>query len=769
MLRGKHAFVIKILGIITAGLMLVVLGLYLEVKDTVQLISPSATVLLEDRYGGFLSESGGRETDELGYWDVPEPLPERIETAFLAIEDRRFYEHPGVDWWAIGRAMWNNLTNSRRQGASTIAMQVARMQGSGTRRTYWAKLCESVTALLLIHKFGHQAVLQQYLELVPQGNRIHGVAYAVRRYFQKPLQDVSWAEAAVLAALPKAPGRMNLYQPEGRTQALARASIILAKLRDNGTLNQEQWQAAQQQLRTLTIPEKETRPEYSYHAILRLEDVLRQQNGKRPRTSFFRPFRATLDLQVQEKVAEITGSAIDHYRPSGAGNIAAMVVEKETGNVVAYVGSDDYGNTKYAGAINYAGVRRSSGSTLKPFIYALGLESGKFTPASLLSDAPFLISLPRGYHQVGNYDGQNFGFMLYRKALTNSRNVPAVHVLMKVGIDHVYEFFRQLGLVENERTAEYYGLGMAIGTLYITLEDLVTAYGVLANEGKAFRLRWFDEEKTEPQEEYWLSQDAARQISLFLSDPLARLPVFSRMGPLGYPFPVAVKTGTSQGFRDAWAVAYSSRYIVGVWMGHPDHTRMNEVSGTDAAQAVKNIMLFLHPEERRGVEEHPFPPPENYTLVQICAPTGRRATDACPEVFPEYFRPGTEPPAQAESFMASFLSQDAKNVSQSSRTGALVPFSLERLFHASITIREPKQGGTFVIDPDTPRAMQTLSLQAQVRPTVHKIVWHVNGKPFEEAAYPYTVRWPLTPGTHTIQARFAHANIISDVVTITVY
>jgi penicillin-binding protein 1C len=760
---------------------------YREVKNTVKFMKPAATALIEDRYGNFLSEGSGNGTAEIGYWEIPEPLPERIKASFLIIEDKRFDQHAGVDWRAVLRALWNNVTSKKRQGASTIAMQVARMQRRGdsaldSERTYWHKFCESITALLLIRKFGHQAVLKQYLEIVPQGNRIHGVSYSARRYFRKPLQDLSWAESAVLAALPKAPGEMNLFREDGRKKAFARAELILTQLYKNGILDDESFSVAQRQLGNLTIPAKETRPQHSYHAILRLEELLRQKSGS---YSYIQPVRACLDLTIQEKVNAFADVAINYYRASGAGNIAVMVVEKATGNVVAYIGSNYYQDEDYAGAINYARVRRSSGSTLKPFIYALGLEINQFSPASLLSDMPILVALPRGYYQIGNYDGRNLGRLIYRKALANSRNVPAIHVLTRVGVEKAYELFRQLGLVDRRKPASYYGVGMAIGTLYVTLEDLVAAYGVLANDGKTFRLRWFEDppgmvalhrEERQYHAEQVMSADVTRQISLFLSDPLARLPTFRRMGVLEYSFPVAVKTGTSQGFRDAWAIAYSSKYVVGVWIGHPDNTRMKEISGMAAAQVVKQIMLFLHPAERRGIAEQTFPPPEGYKLVSICALTGSLATDNCPEVIPEYFRPGAEPVTYQPVVYQLETNQDTMSgiIGQSSPSNnplpsTLSPFAFERLLNTRITIKEPLPGGTFMIDPDTPRALQTLSLRANVTPTVPEIVWHVDGKPFTSASYPYTVRWPLTAGTHTIQARFAHADIASELVTITVY
>jgi len=796
MLRRRPSFKTITL-IVSLSLLLAGLRLYWEIRRDMRLIHLPATALLEDRHGNFLAESGGADAAELGYWTLADDIPARIKAAFLVTEDRRFYQHPGLDARALARAAWHNLTSSRRQGASTIAMQVARMQRAlrppAARRTYWNKLCETIIALGLIRKFGHEAVLKQYLEFAPQGNRMHGVAYAARRYFRKPLRDVSWAEAAILAALPQAPGTLNLYQPAGRQKALTRADLILRLLARHSELDAQDLRAAQRQLANFVMPVKETRPPQSYHAILRLEDILRPDWGHTPLT---KAVRASLDLSVQTPVADIMQTALTQHRAVGVGNGAALVVETATGQVVAYVGSAAYYDSQAAGAINYARVPRSSGSTLKPFIYALGLESGAFTPASLLSDAPLLAALPGGYYQIGNIDGQNLGRVLYRKALANSRNVPAVHVLARVGLERTYEFFRQLGLVTRPGRAGYYGLGMALGTLYVTLEDLVTAYGVLANEGRAFQLQWFADrdfaasfagQRRILAGEQWMTPDVARQITLFLADPFARLPVFARMGPLEYPFPVAVKTGTSQGYRDAWAVAYSAKYVVGVWLGHPAHKRMHEVGGVVAAQIVKDIMFLLHPAERRGVGVTAFPPPAGYSLVNLCVATGRPATPACSEVMPEYFRPGTEPPA-ADITPPVRASQENPAVTSFAPTAearapgaeiawqqnpafaaTLRPFTYEHLLNASVIIQEPRSGGVFVIDPDTPRTLQTVTFRAQVAPQVAHVVWQVDGQPFATTAYPYTVRWPLSPGQHTIQARFAQANIVSDVVTITVH
>jgi penicillin-binding protein 1C len=206
---------------------------------------------------------------------------------------------------------------------------------------------------------------------------------------------------------------------------------------------------------------------------------------------------------------------------------------------------------------------------------------------------------------------------------------------------------------------------------------------------------------------------------------------------------------------------------------------MRGVAGTTAARVVKQIMLDLHPEERRGVAEHPFAPPEGFTLISICAATGALATDQCPEVVPEYFRPGSQPlPSHPAAYSTASIQtgiepalSNTDSFAPALQTFSAVrsPFSFNKLLNASVIIREPAPGAVFVLDPDTPRGAQTLPFQATTSPTIANLVWYVDGEPFSAVPYPYTVRWPLSPGKHSIQARFAHADIVSDVVTITVH
>ncbi len=792
----RTALFSKIAIILSCLCLILIIAVYFEVRNCIVLRSPTPTPFFEDSRGNYISEGWGIDSPK-GYWKPEGEIPQRVKQSVLAIEDKRFYSHSGIDWHAVGRAIYNNITGGPRHGASTIAMQVARMQSPG-KRTYWKKFSEIIIARLLINKYGHEAVFRHYLTLAPQGNRTHGLAYAARRYFRKPLQDLGWAEAALLAAIPKAPGRMNLFSSLGFQDASRRAEIILKLLFRQQKISLEEYRVSRRHLHRLTPPERETRPFHSYHAIMNMEETM----GRDGVSAFHRPVRTTLDLELQNFLAFMSLDVMTRYRPLGAGNIAIIVVEIAgggIGKIRGYLGSEYYYDEHNAGSIDYARTPRSSGSTLKPFIYALGLAERRYTPASVLADLPLHIAHPSGQYLVSNYDTFFLGPLLYRKALANSRNTPAVQVIKGVGLEKTHELFRRAGLERTNNDASYYGLGLAIGGLYVTLEDLVRAYGILASDGCKFTYQWFEhEDEKDPKRGspvQVLPVDAARQITLFLSDPLARAPSFNRMGVLEYPFPVAVKTGTSQGFRDAWAVAWSRRYIVGAWVGHPNNDRMKEINGAAAAQVVKEIMIYLHPDENRGIHENPFPLPRGFGARKICTFSGQLAGDFCPEVLIEYFKPGTEPvsicgvhrqyPVDRRTGMLAAVSTPPSEVELKTFTVLPAEYSawasqkgyaeppmeagaLDLFPRASVEIRNPVDGSRVLMDPETPLRFQTLALRANVTPSVPRITWIVDGKELEPVSYPYVLRWPLELGEHTFQARFPNANVQSEVVTISV-
>jgi penicillin-binding protein 1C len=760
------------------------------------LVAPEPTLLLLDRHGRFLAEIGASEEGEFGYWHL-EALPPRVAAAVLAVEDRRFAYHPGVDPVAVVRALGQNWKSGRRvSGASTVAMQVARMQRPAPR-TWWRKGVEALTALLLTARHGRDAVLAHYLRVVPYGNRIHGIAYAARRYLDKPVEDLSWAETAFLCAIPQAPAHMNPFDPTGRQRAVERGVRILDLLRDTGELDTEEHALALRQIRTLRIPPVKERPLCALHAVLGLERRFAQPDLRRERTRH--PLvRTSLDLDRQDEVAWIAERAVDRWHAGGARNAAVIVLDRRSAEVLAWVGSTDYFNDDAAGAIDYTRVARSPGSALKPFLYALALERGVITPATILDD------IQAGPGGIVNADGRFLGPLLPRVALANSRNVPAAELLSQLGLGAGYSFLAELGLHDGRTAARRYGLGLAIGGLPVTLERLVTAYTALAGDGRLREPVWIAGEKAPSRRV--LSEDTAREIALFLSDPMARLPSFPRMGATEYPFPVAVKTGTSSRYRDAWAVGFSTRYLMGVWVGDPEFRPMDHLGGyASAARLLQAVVLRLHPDQADGLSDVSFPPPRGFEPHRLCALTGRLATPACDRVFLEWLRPGEAPVEHCRSHLRLVVDRSSGDLASESTPrgrrevrgfvelppryaawamaeGLPRPPGLfggwtsapgggrtaARARPVRLSVAAPESGLHVFRDPEVPPDRSTLALRAIVDPPVPQVLWYVDGAPFELAGYPYTARWVLRPGEHRIQARLPGSPVASAEVTVVV-
>ncbi|MFP4112876.1 MAG: transglycosylase domain-containing protein [Spirochaetota bacterium] len=771
----------------------ILLGI-VTVSSRSRLVHPPPTPIIEDRHGRFLTEGLG-EYDQLGFWEMPNELPERVTRALLVTEDKRFYDHRGIDVRAVGRALVNNLSGGPVQGASTIAMQVARLQRPAAR-VITNKLAEMLTAVNLVQTYGRDAVLRHYMRIVPLGHQIHGFAYAARRYFRKPVEDLSWTESAVLAALPQSPSHTDLFSPSGFERAAERARMILGLLREAGELDEAEHEVSIAQLESMHALSRESRPVDALHYIHRLID----QPGFY-RASYAGPIRSSLDLDMQFTVSLLARETLKRLSVFHAGNISAIVLDAETGEILAYVGSDDYFSAENAGSINYAHTRRSSGSILKPFLYAYGLDAGGFTSGSIVPDIPLNWMDPEGEYVVSNFDGLYLGPMLYGNALANSRNIAAVRVLDHLGTDRVYDLFREVGLHDAEHSWDYYGYGMVLGGLYVTLEDVVRAYGYLAGDGRDYSLDWTGGDASDPEPirdergvlpQGLLSEDSVRLVTGYLSDPTRRLPSFPRLSVLEFRFPVAIKTGTSQGFRDAWAVGYSRRYVIGAWTGHPDNSPMNHVAGSVIADLVHELFVTLQPEQREGFEYVPFPPPRNAVPLEISTLSGKLATEATPSTQVEYFVRGTEPTEYSSVYQRFSVDRRSDRLatthtppdevvtkrfpvlppeyaSWAAEHGMAPPGpSVAEPHSISVAVRYPPEGARFVIDPTIPDEFQTIGLEADVEPRVSEVVWVVDGKEIARTGFPYSVRLPLHEGEHRIRVRFPRAFVESEEITFTV-
>ncbi len=780
----------KVLAWTAAGLGLVLVGLALLPSG---FRAPKPTIMLLDSQGRFLAQLGGQDGN-VGYWPA-DPVPERVVQAVIAIEDRRFHTHAGVDPLAVARAAWRNLRGRERSGASTIAMQVARMQDPGPR-TLRRKLVEAATAMVMTLRHGREAVLGHYLRLIPFGNGSHGIAHAARWYLDKPVEDLSWAEIAFLCAIPQSPARMNPFTAAGHRRAVQRGHRILAGLRRGGVVGDGEFQLAERQIEALSIPRRERRAPEALHAVFRLQDELARTGYQGDPL-----VRTTLDLDLQLQVQEETRTHMANWRERGAQQAAVAVLDRQTREVLAWVGSEDY-FSKAAGAMDFADVTRSPGSALKPFLYALALDRGAIAANTILAD------LPDSIWGIENADHDFLGPMLPRQALANSRNIPAAWLVRREGLDEAYLFLAGLGLHDNRQSAAHYGLVLAVGALPTSLERLVRAYGALADDGRLLDLQWWNgQQRAEPRQV--MSPATAREVTLFLSDPAARLPSFPRLGANEDGLQIAVKTGTSQGYRDAWAVAWTDRYLVGVWTGRVRGSSMLGVSGgQSSATLAQTILLDMH--RRRGdlTAARRFPPPEGYQPVELCAQTGLRSAGRCAQTIVEWFPAGQIP---EEDDVFQHLQVDLRNgllaapwtpaAYVAERTFAALPpeeagwgranhlqpppvglSMLDRpirrekiaaaapaaLGAAGLTIAAPRDGLRMARNPETPPEASLLNLRAVAGKGIDRFVWLVDGKPWRAATPQDRVYWPLTPGLHRFEVVTADGAAHSPPVTIEV-
>ncbi len=617
--------------LVPAVILLAVLGWYIEAATRFdpQALAPAPGPLVLDRQGRILrlgAEAQGRRLMKL----PPDELPEITAAAFVAAEDQSFWTHPGVDPLAVVRAGLSNLGAGRIvSGASTITMQLARLTYPGPR-TYYQKLLEMVRSFRIEQALSKREILRRYLERVPMGNNIMGVEAAAQLYFGKPASRVCPAEAALLAALAKAPGTLNPYGPH-RGRLLERRNMVLSRMVRLGLLNPQDYAAAVDE--PVTLREAGQRaPKFPFEAPHLVNLVL-----SRPANTVG-PIRTTLDLDLQRRAAAIVASHRANLRKGGASQAAAVIVDNHSMEVAALVGSLQYGG-RDGGFNNGAAAWRSPGSTLKPFLYALALDQG-FTSGAILEDVERRYQTARGEFIPANFDGFPHGPVSFREALANSLNLSAVSLLHLIGPQAYYETLSRLRLINHpERGPEHYGLGLVVGNPEVSLLQLAAAYAGLANGGLFRPLRLRLDDPQDPGVQIF-SPQAAYIINDILSDAMARFRIFGASTAMNPPFRLAIKTGTSARYRDCWAVGYTPEYTMAVWVGNFDGRPTANLSGAAAAAPIlADLAAALFP---GGPRRH-FVQPEGVTTVMVCHFSGLPPGPHCSEVRPELFLAGNEP------------------------------------------------------------------------------------------------------------------------------
>jgi len=636
----------------------------------------SSEALLLDRNGRVLHElRADLRVRRLG-WTPLEDISPALRESVVRAEDKRFFEHAGVDWRALAAAGLRGILSGKWRGASTISMQLAaqldrEIQAEAGRRSLTQKWLQVQAARRIERIWQKDEILEAYLNLVYFRSEYQGVGAACRGLFGKAPHGVNAAEALVLAALIRSPNA-------GGDQVAERALRLRAGLG---------WPVHEADVRQ-TVLQSLNRT----NAILPQADLaphvarrLAASRGREPAVS------CTLDAGLQRFARERLAHHLAVLKPRNVGEGALLVAENRSGEVLAYVShTNDPGRSRYVDGV---WARRQAGSALKPFLYALAFDRRILTPASVLDDTPLDISVPNGIYQPRNYHGGYQGAVAARSALASSMNIPAVRTVEMTGVEEFLRVLRDLGFKGLAEDGDFYGPSLALGTADVNLWELVAAYRALANGGVASELRLTPAGPEPSAAHRVFTEEAAYLVSDILADREARSMTFGLENVLSARFRAAVKTGTSKDMRDNWCVGYSRHYTVGVWVGNFSGEPMHEVSGvTGAAPLWLEVMNSLHDDDADAAEAPPA------GLVRGPAGAGRDRR-------PEWFIRGTEPAADR--------TEDAA---------------------ASVRIAYPPAGAVFALDPDMPRERQRIVFSAQGGSD--GLRWMLNGRDLGPAGAP---------------------------------
>ncbi|HEY0605452.1 MAG TPA: PBP1A family penicillin-binding protein [Herpetosiphonaceae bacterium] len=664
-------------------------------------------------------------------------VPWAVKAATIAVEDAQFFENPGVDLRGIVRALWLNRSGQIMSGASTITQQVARnvllSPEERVDQSYSRKIREAILAFHLSRQYSKEQILSFYLNEVYYGNMAYGIEAAAQSYFSKPARDLNLAEASLLAGLVQSPSELNPFtNPEA---AKARQKIVLDLMARQGRITRQQADAALAQQLTLRPSSVNIR---SPHWVFYVLDQLEQQYGADMLRRGGLRVVTTLDPAIQQIAEEAARNRIAEIQSQNATNAAVVVIDPKTSEILAMVGSVDYNNTAIDGQVNVATAARQPGSALKPIVYATAMmQPNGWTPATVIWDVPLNVN---GYQPV-NYDNRFHGPQRLRLALANSFNIPAVKALQFVGVDAFLDLAHAMGITTLQ-DRDLYGLAVALGAGEVKLIDLTTAYTTFANGGLARPSVSILRVSTNHGEVlYSYKPPAGNQVlgpygeaiaylvSSILSDNDARTPMF---GPnsvmrLKDDRPAAVKTGTTDDFRDAWAVGYTPDLVVGVWVGNSDNSQMAEVAGSVGGGSIwRDIMERTH--ENKPPEEFVRPP--NVKEAQICRSTGLIA-NGCADAVAEYFVDGTEPKPQPGQYITvtvggdgSCLATDLTPPSERRQRSFLLPPPEARNWTGELPPTKPcgappSADGTGTPDsPDVVAAIESPSAGATVGSTI---------------------------------------------------
>lgn len=568
-----------------------------------------------------------------------------VVKAAIASEDQDFYHHAGFSPKGIGNAVWQNIRpGGLNNGGSTITQQLVKIALLSEERSFLRKYQELVLSIEIERRYSKDEILEMYLNSVHFGDGTFGIEDAAQYYFGKPAKELDLAQASMLIGLLPSPARYSPITGDIE-KARSRQNYVLRRMKEDGHITAEEKRVALDTELTF-VGNRTAKDVRAPHFALMVKEELEKKYGTEKIARSGYTVKTTLNLDWQTAAENVVQTQVNNLQWSNVSNGATVVMDPKNGAVRALVGSADWNNETFGKFNITTSTHRQPGSSFKPLVYATGIEEKKLTAATILHDKP----TDFGNYKPENYDRSYRGDVTLRRALANSLNIPAVEALQRTGIEETIQTSQEFGITTLDKN-ENYGLSLALGTAPVPLTEMTNAYATFANQGKKNDTTLVEQitDKNEkviytdkPENKQVISDQTAYIMSSMMSDAIARSEIFGNSLNLNDGRIAAVKTGTTEEYRDAWAIGYTPSLVVGAWVGNNDNSAMTSIAGaTGAAPIWRNLMQQL----LRDADHEEFPVAKGLTIRMICRGNGALASSAGTNTMTEYFKPGTLPTA----------------------------------------------------------------------------------------------------------------------------
>lgn len=675
-------------------------------------------------------------------------IPKDVKKAFLTAEDKRFYFHHGVDWLsAINAFIQNKQSNRTVRGASTITMQVVKMMYPEEKRTFSRKIKDVFYAYRIEAKLSKKEILELYLNSVPFGMNCEGITSATRTFYGKNLCDLSKGEICCLSVIPRRPSG---YNPIQNPQECAQMAEKIYK---------KSFSSKDKNLQS-TLLNNAKSASINEYPFLMPHYINHLQQYYKPSASNKKPvyeIHLAADLEIQQRAEGFLRQAIDKAQGSRISNGALLLLDNSDNSVLAWIGNSNFFDTDHNGQIDGVTVKNQPGSSMKPFLYALSIETEDDNGQPLYYPSKVIADIPKEFGNKKVYIPENFnnrfnGPIRFRIALASSLNVPAVTIINDIGVQNYIDRLEEMNFKSLAGKAEKLDLGLALGNGEVALSELVTAFSVFTRDGKFIPLRYT--KAASPKEIEYSKQvyqtDTARLLCSILSDKAARSLGFGYAQTFQTDYPSIFKTGTANQYQDIVALGSTKQFTIGVWMGNFDgQTVMGKTGSSLPASVAKQVLDFVTTntkEYKDNPESLDFPQPEEWTRRKICSLSGMEATSLCPATCMEYVKNGmyigkcdwhyledkVEVSLPAEYQQWARYNSDYNNINYSSM---------------SLEVLTPKNGTTFYYSK--------MNADKQAIPVEliggfsDEAVIYYDGKLYKSLARPFKFVLPVETGNHT--------------------